>query len=135
MDIKGFFNHLGQDPLSCGPQQTKKLRATKSWIQCQVALPIYNRSFVEPSKNLRRIFVATLAVGTTIFGANTGATTFYYDVENVFYDGYDPSDSNQFDNDIAIVELVGLVNLYDYPNIKPACLPSLQYYGPAVVSG
>ena len=63
MDIKGFFNHLGQDPLSCGPQQTKKLRATKSWIQCQVALPIYNRSFVEPSKNLRRIFVATLRPG------------------------------------------------------------------------
>merc|ERR1712198_536593 len=76
-----------------------------------------------------------VGLGTTIFGANTGATTFYYDVFDVFYDGYDPSDSNIFDNDIAIVELVGLVNLYDYPNIKPACLPSFEYYGPAVVSG
>jgi len=76
-----------------------------------------------------------VGLGTTIFGAFSGATTFYYDVENIFYDGYDPSDSNPFDNDIAIVELDGIVNLYDYPNIKPACLPSLQYYGPAVVSG
>merc|ERR1719300_2120852 len=76
-----------------------------------------------------------VGLGTTIFGANTGATTFYYDVEDIFYDGYIPDDSNPFDNDIAIVELVGLVNLYDYPNIKPACLPSFEYYGPAVVSG
>ena len=94
-----------------------------------------NRSFTELSQNCRRNFVATLAVGTTIFGAFSGATTLYYDVENIFYDGYDPEGSNPFDNDIAIVELVGLVNLYDYPNIKPACLPSFEYYGPAVVSG
>jgi len=76
-----------------------------------------------------------VGVGTTIFGAFTGATTFYYDVENIFYDGYDPDGPNPFDNDIAIVELDGIVNLYDYPNIKPACLPSFEYYGPAVVSG
>jgi len=76
-----------------------------------------------------------VGVGTTIFGANTGATTFYYGVEDVFYDGYDPSDSNQFDNDIAIVKLDGFVYLDVYPNIKPACLPSMEYYGPADVSG
>ena len=34
--------------------------ATKSWIQCQAALPLYNRSFTKPSQNFRTIFVATL---------------------------------------------------------------------------
>ena len=50
------------------PNQTKKLNgllfilkvATKSWIQYQVALPINNRSFTQPSQYLRRILVATL---------------------------------------------------------------------------
>merc|ERR1712198_433343 len=76
-----------------------------------------------------------VGLGTTIFGANTGATTLYFDVVDIFYNGYNPSDSNIFDNDIAIVELDPIVNLYDYPNIKPACLPSYKYYGPAAVSG
>jgi len=76
-----------------------------------------------------------VGLGTTIFGANTGATTLYFDVVDIFYNGYNPDDSNLFDNDIAIVELDPFVNLYDYPNIKPACLPSYKYYGPAAVSG
>ena len=109
--------------------------ATESWIQYQVALPFYDRSFREPSKNLRRIFVATLAVGTTIFGAGDGPITYFYGFVDIFYDGYNPNDSNLFDNDIAIVELDAFVNLYDHPDIKPACLPSFEYYGPAVVSG
>ena len=40
-------------------------------------------------------------------------------------------------NDIAIIELATPVSLYDYPNIKPACLPeaSAKFPGPAIVSG
>merc|ERR1719300_1636126 len=74
-----------------------------------------------------------VGLGTTIFGA--GASTSCYGFVNIFYDGYDPNGPNPFDNDIAIVELDTKVNLFDNPYIKPACLPSFEYYGLAVVSG
>merc|ERR1712198_173202 len=76
-----------------------------------------------------------VGLGTTIFGAGDGPITYFYGFVDIFYDGYNPNDSNLFDNDIAIVELDAFVNLYDHPDIKPACLPSFEYYGPAVVSG
>ena len=47
---------------------------------------------------------------------------------------YDPSTTA---NDIAVLELTSPVSLFDYPNIKPACLPSAgaQFPGDALVSG
>ena len=45
--------------------------------------------------------------------------------------------SQNFDNDIAVLELQIPVNLTSHPNIKPACLPSsgALYPGDAIVSG
>ena len=43
--------------------------------------------------------------------------------------------ANTYENDISILRLKKDVDLYKYPNIKPACLPSYSYVGPAVVSG
>ena len=48
---------------------------------------------------------------------------------------YDPSTTA---NDISILELASPINLYDYPHIKPACLPATAgqiYPGSALVSG
>ena len=41
------------------------------------------------------------------------------------------------ENDIAVLKLASSVSLYDYPNIKPACLPTAnaKFPGPATVSG
>ena len=47
-------------------------------------------------------------------------------------------DSTTYANDIAVLELATTVSLTDYPNIKPACLPTAAgqlYPGDAVVSG
>ena len=47
-------------------------------------------------------------------------------------------DATTFANDIAVIVLTETVSLTDYPNIKPACLPSVAgqvYPGDAVVSG
>jgi len=41
-------------------------------------------------------------------------------------------------NDISILRLCDTLDLHQYPNIKPACLPSyghLEYSGPSIVSG
>ena len=42
---------------------------------------------------------------------------------------------SNYTNDISILKLCDPLPLYDYPNIKPACLPSFKYSGPAIVSG
>lgn len=45
--------------------------------------------------------------------------------------------SQNFDNDIAVLELHNAVNLTSHPNIKPACLPSsgALFPGDSIVSG
>ena len=46
-------------------------------------------------------------------------------------------DSSTTANDIAVLELASTVSLTDYPNIKPACLPSAgaKFPGDSLVSG
>jgi len=72
-------------------------------------------------------------VGDTILATEFEATAFTYGVEEIInhpnYDDYSLS------NDISILKLDDFVDLYSYPNIKPACLPSFPYSGGAVVSG
>merc|ERR1712198_289794 len=72
-------------------------------------------------------------VGDTILGTEFEAEAFTYDVcEIIQHPGFSWS---TFENDISILRLCDPVPLYDYPNIKPACLPSFEYSGPGIVSG
>merc|ERR1712131_514403 len=72
-------------------------------------------------------------VGDTILGTAFEAEAFTYEVcEIIQHPGFSWS---TFENDISILRLCDPVPLYDYPNIKPACLPSFEYSGPGIVSG
>ena len=46
-------------------------------------------------------------------------------------------DSSTTANDISVLELQTAISLTEYPNIKPACLPSqdAEFTGDAIVSG
>jgi len=72
-------------------------------------------------------------VGDTILATEFEATAFTYEVEEIIEhpDYYVPATSH----DIAILKLVENVDLYSFPNIKPACLPSFSFSGEAVTSG
>jgi len=74
-----------------------------------------------------------VTVGNTILGTPFEAQSFNIAVDDII----DHSDYNSgtLENDISILKLAEKVDLYTYPNIKPACLPSYPYTGPAVVSG
>jgi len=77
-------------------------------------------------------------VGDTSLDTTFEATAFTVGVERVKkHPNYDSTVSPFLANDIAIIELATPVSLYDYPNIKPACLPeaSAKFPGPAIVSG
>jgi len=72
-------------------------------------------------------------VGDTILATEFEAVAFTYGVLQII--DHPDYDSYTLSNDISILKLDGSVDLYSYPNIKPACLPSLPYSGGAVTSG
>merc|ERR1712198_184519 len=64
-------------------------------------------------------------VGDTILATEFEATAFTYAVEQIInHPDYNPS---TLSNDIAILKLDAALDLYSFPNIKPACLPSFPY--------
>ena len=74
-------------------------------------------------------------VGDTTFDELYEATSFTISVAAIKqHSGYN---SGTLENDISVLELATSVSLFDYPNIKPACLPSAGalYPGDAIVSG
>ena len=84
-------------------------------------------------KNPEDLFVR---VGDTSLGTTFEATAFTVNVKNIILHP-DYSSWPKYENDIAVLELATPVLLYDYPNIKPACLPDAgaKFPGAAIVSG
>ena len=77
-----------------------------------------------------------VSVGNTIIGTPYESKSFLIGVEQIIthpkydYSGMEPK------NDISILRLSEKVDLYKFPHIKPACLPTKgQEWGYAVVSG
>ena len=74
-----------------------------------------------------------VTVGNTILGTKFESKSFIIDVEAVI--NHPDYNDQTTENDISILRLAEKVDLYKYPHIKPACLPSYPYSGPGVVSG
>merc|ERR1719300_378189 len=74
-----------------------------------------------------------VTVGNTILGTKFESKSFIFDVEAVI--NHPDYNDQTTENDISILRLAEKVDLYKYPHIKPACLPSYPYSGPGVVSG
>ena len=74
-------------------------------------------------------------MGDTTLATKFEATAFTVGVERIRLHPY--FDPDTYENDIAVLKLKTPVSLYDYPNIKPACLPDAgaKFPGPAIVSG
>ena len=74
-------------------------------------------------------------VGDTSLDTSFEATAFTVGVVRIKqHPDFDPE---TYENDIAVLELLDSISLYDYPNIKPACLPTASSMFPdtATVSG
>ena len=82
----------------------------------------------------------TVLIGETILGAANDTTQFIQNVSELRrHPNYDYS-KQPHSNDIAVLVLSSPVDLFTYPNIKPACLPTTEtradmYGRDAVVSG
>lgn len=77
-----------------------------------------------------------VAVGDTTFASSTEATSFILNITEINdHPDYNP---NTQENDISVLKLAEPLDLNNYPNIKPACLPAegASFSGStAVVSG
>ena len=73
-------------------------------------------------------------IGDTSLDTEFEATAFTHEViEIIQHPNYD---SSAISNDMAILKLARKVDLFSYPNIKPACLPRGEsFQGIGVVSG
>ena len=81
----------------------------------------------------------TVLIGETTLGVGNDKTAFIRNVSEIIqHPGY--KNKTEHDNDIAVLVLSSPVDLFAYPNIKPACLPTTEtkadmYGRDAVVSG
>ena len=81
----------------------------------------------------------TVLIGVTTLGvANVNTINFRNLSAIIQHPGY--NNKTKYDNDIAVLVLSSPVDLFAYPNIKPACLPTAEtkadmYGRDAVVSG
>ena len=81
----------------------------------------------------------TVLIGDTTLGVANVNTKKFGNVSAIIqHPGY--NNKNRHDNDIAVLVLSSPVDLFAYPNIKPACLPTTEtkadmYGRDAVVSG
>ena len=80
----------------------------------------------------------TVLIGETTLGVANDKTAFIRNVSEIIQHSKYNETSDQ--NDIAVLVLSSPVDLFTYPNIKPACLPTTEtkadmYGRDAVVSG
>jgi len=129
--VGGFFSYVGMIPWQVGLLFNSPSEANQG---CGGALVgdqyVVTAAHCTEGASPGDIYVD---VGDTILGTPFEAQSFIIAVEEII----DHSDYNSgtLENDISILKLAEKVDLYTYPNIKPACLPSYKYSGPAVVSG
>ena len=82
----------------------------------------------------------TVLIGDTTLGVTNVTTQFFRNVSKIIEHPEHKNNIGGDDNDIAVLVLCSPVDLYAYPNIKPACLPTTEtradmYGRDAVVSG
>ena len=81
----------------------------------------------------------TVLIGDTTLGVTNVTTQFFRNVSKLIkHPRY--NNKTDYDNDIAVLVLSSPVDLFTYPNIKPACLPTTEtkadmFGRDAVVSG
>ena len=76
----------------------------------------------------------SVRVGDTSLDTEFEATAFTVAVEEIKQ--HPQYDSSSISNDISILKLAEKIDLFTYPNIKPACLPQGEsFQGIGVVSG
>jgi len=72
-------------------------------------------------------------LGDTILGTPFEVQSYIFSLDfKLEHPGYN---NKTLQNDISILKLSTIVDLYRYPNIKPACLPQQRISGEGVVSG